>query len=215
MRFKTLLFFAFLLGAILPAMGQTQKPRVAVLQFDVSPIKNQWWGTYDIGEGVQALVENELLDRMAFRIYSRKYLNALLKEQDFQGSGRADPATAVRVGKLAGVKYIIVGTVYKFEQKKKGGAFGLVGRKLGIGGGGVKLAEARVGLTAQLIDVETGEILFSAKAEDKSTGVLVGAITSSGGGLIGGESSISKASEKAIRKLVDSIIKKSRALGLI
>ncbi len=215
MKFSKTLIWVLSILMVLPLLGQVQRPKVAVLQFDFSPIRNLWWGSYDIGEGIQALVENELLDRMVFRVYSRKYLNAILKEQDFQQSDRADAATAVRIGKLAGVKYIIVGTVFKFEQKKKGGALGFVGNKLGIGGGGVKLAQAKVGLTAQLIDVETGEILFSVKAEDKSTGVLVGAITSSGGGLIGGESSISKASEKAVKKLVDKLVKKARGLGII
>ncbi len=215
MKLKKALVFVLGIVMVLPLLAQTQRPKVAVLKFDFSPIRNQWWGSYDIGEGIQALVENELLDRMVFRIYSRKYLNSILNEQDFQHSDRADASTAVKIGKLAGVKYIVVGTVYKFEQKKKGGALGLVGNKLGIGGGGVKLAQAKVGLTAQLIDVETGEILFSVKAEDKSTGILVGAITSAGGGLVGGESSISKASEKAVKKLVDKMIKKARGLGII
>ncbi len=215
MKFKETLILLLGILVIFPLLGQNPRPKVAVLKFDFSPIRNQWWGSYDIGEGIQALVEDELLDRMVFRIYSRKYVNALLKEQDFQRSGRVDAATAVKIGKLAGVKYIVAGTVYKFEQKKKGGALGFVGNKLGVGGGGVKLAQAKVGLTAQLIDVETGEILFSAKAEDKSTGILVGAITSSGGGLLGGESSISKASEKAVEKLIDKLVKKARGLGSI
>jgi len=214
---KSARFLALLLMVVLviPLMAQKDRPKVAVLKFDFSPIKHWWWGDYDIGEGIQALVEDELLDRAVFRIYSRKHLNDLLKEQDFQQSRRADPTTAVQIGKLAGVKYIITGTVVKFEQKKKGGGLGFVTKKLGFGGGAVKLAEAKVGITAQLIDVETGEILFSAKAEDKSTGVFIAGITSAGGGFLGGDSSISKAAEKAVKKLVDQIVKKARGLGLI
>lgn len=215
MRRAKLVVLFLMVALAMPLMAQKNKPKVAVLKFDFSPIKHWWWGNYDIGEGIQALVEDELLDRLVFRIYSRKYLNDLLKEQDFQQTRRADPTTAVQIGKLAGVKYIIVGTVFKFEQKKKGGGLGFVTKKLGFGGGAVKLAEAKVGITAQLIDVQTGEILFSAKAEDKSTGVFVAGITSAGGGFLGGDSSISKAAEKAVKKLVDNIVKKSRALGLI
>lgn len=215
MKLNRFIVLLLLVALVMPVLAQKERPKVAVLKFDFSPIKHYWWGSYDIGEGIQALVENELLDRTVFRIYSRKYLNDLLKEQDFQQSGRSDPTTAVKIGKLAGVKYIITGTVFKFEQKKKGGGLGFLGRKIGIGGAGAKLSEAKVGITAQLIDVETGEILFSAKAEDKSTGIFVAGITSAGGGFFGEDSSISKASEKAVKKLVDQIVKKSSSLGLI
>ncbi len=207
-----------LLVLLVATVAAQNRPKVAVLEYDFSPIGRNvgwWWGTYDIGKGFQALVEDKLLDQGIFRIYSRKFLSKILQEQNFQTSDRADPATAVKIGKLAGVKYIIVGTVTKFEQKRKGGGLGFVTKKLGFGGGGAKITEARVALTTQLIDVETGEILLSVKSEAKDTGIALGAITSVGGGFFGGQNSISKASEKAVDNMVVKLVNKARGLGII
>jgi hypothetical protein len=41
----------------------------------------------------------------------RKYLDSVVKEASLQASGLVDPSTAVRLGKLAGIGYLVVGRV--------------------------------------------------------------------------------------------------------
>jgi len=210
---KRLLAYAvtiLLLGTFL--FIYADRPRVAVMDFDFGAIHNWWWGDYDIGKGIQALVENELVNSGAVRVFSRKYLQKIIEEQNFQVSDRADPTTAVQIGKLAGVDYIIVGTVTKFEQKKKGGGLGILTRKLGLGGG-AKIYEAKVALTAQLISVKTGEILASVKGEGKDVGIGIGAGGYAGGGALGffgQDNSISKATEKAVKDVVEKLLNRIR-----
>ncbi len=210
---KTLVLAILMVFLGTAAFVQAARPRVAVMEFDYGAIHHWWWGEYDIGKGIQALVEDELVNDGTFRVFSRKHLRKILDEQNFQMSDRADPATAVKIGKLAGVDYIIVGTVTKFEQKKKGGGLGLLTRKLGLGAG-AKIYEARVALTAQLISVKTGEILASVKAEAKDVGVGLGSGGYTGGvgglGFFSQDNSISKATEKAVQKLVRKLIAKAR-----
>ena len=96
----------------------------------------------------------------------RKKLDAILAEQNFSNSDRADPSAAsvAQIGKALGVKYIIVGSITKFgtEDKKVGvggGAFG--GGKFGIGRVGTSKGKATVAITARMIDTSTGEIMAS------------------------------------------------------
>lgn len=54
----------------------------------------------------------ELL-RRGYRVVERESFNAVLREQGFQQkSGMVDQATAVRIGKLAGARALIIVNVY-------------------------------------------------------------------------------------------------------
>jgi curli biogenesis system outer membrane secretion channel CsgG len=169
------------------------------------------------------MIVDELVNDGSFRVIERKRLNALLAEQNFSNSERADPAakTVASIGKVLGVKYLIVGSVTKFgtENNSKGGnagAFG--GGKFGLGQIGMSKGKANVAITARIVDVTTGEILASAKGEgtSKRSGLLVGGAGggggSGGGGSIGFGSSdfhdtiIGEATEIAVKDTVLKLV---------
>ncbi len=153
-----------LAGTTAEAQAKKKRPLVAVMDFDYGSIDN-WWGQHDIGKGMADQVVDALLEDGSFRVIERKKLDTVLAEQDFSNSDRANPATAAKIGKLLGVNYIIAGSITKFSTEKKGGR-GSIG---GIGHLGISKAKSEVALTARLIDVNTGEIMLSAKGAGEST----------------------------------------------
>ena len=104
--------------------AQSKRPTVALLDFDYGTVQQWWSGNWDIGKGISDMLVDELVNDGTYRIIERKRLDAILAEQNFSNSERADPsaATIAKVGKVLGVKYLIVGSITKFgtEQKKQG-----------------------------------------------------------------------------------------------
>src|SRR5207247_9702929 len=75
-----------------------------------------------------------------------------LKEQGLGQTGAVDPATAAKVGKLLGVKYIILGGIDKFNVDNTRAGFG------GIGG---NLLQSNATITRRVIDSTTAERVIS------------------------------------------------------
>ena len=167
-----------------PAAAQSQRPAIAVLNFEFGSIQHWWSGNQDIGQGISDLLVDELVNDGSFRVVERKRLDAVLAEQDFSQSERADPSakTLVQLGKALGVKYLIVGSVTKFgtEQSNKSFGGGGFGSRFGVGNVGTAKGKANVAITARIIDTTTGEILASAKGE--GTSKRSGLLLSGGGG---------------------------------
>ena len=136
---------AFTLALSGPAFAQAKKParpQIAVLDFEYGTVDN-WWGQYDIGKGIADQLVDALVEDGSFRVIERKKLAAILGEQDFAASGRADPSaqTMAKIGKVLGVKYILVGSITKFSTESRGGGV----RVKGIGLGGKKTkSEVRI-----------------------------------------------------------------------
>jgi curli biogenesis system outer membrane secretion channel CsgG len=172
----------------LPVAAQSKRPAVAVLNFEYGTIEHWWNGNQDIGEGISDLLVDELVNDGTYRVIERKRLDAVLAEQNFSQSERADPSakTLAQVGKVLGVKYLIVGSITKFGTEKSNKSFsgGGFGSKFGVGQVGTAKGKANVAITARIIDTTTAEILASAKGEgiSKRSGLLLGG----GGGGYGG-----------------------------
>jgi len=221
--------FAWLVGGLLlaglavPAQAASNRPTIAVMDFDYGAVNNWWsgvWGNYDIGKGMADQVVDELVNDGSFRVIERKKLDTVLAEQDFQQSDRADPHGAAKIGKVLGVKFIVAGSITKFATSDKNyGAGGIV--KGPIGGFGLKKSKSEVELTARVIDVETGEILISAKGKGESKkggGVTVaGGAGGIGGGFTMGSSeykasALGEAQELACADLVAQLVKRKDRL---
>jgi curli biogenesis system outer membrane secretion channel CsgG len=126
-----------------------------------------------------------------------------MKKKNLTLSGDVDPATAVRVGKLLGVNYILTGAVteYGVTDKHARSAAETKGRRAG--------ARARRGpfvaaMKASLIDTSTGEIVWADEAsqEESSASVSVGGF----GGGVDDQRMFDKVMKPTIQKL-------SRSLG--
>jgi curli biogenesis system outer membrane secretion channel CsgG len=162
--------------------------RVAVLDFDYATVHSNaaaiFGSNVDVGRGVTDLLVTYLVKDGSYSVVERKALAAVMAEQNFSNSDRADPSTAARIGKMLGVDAIIVGSITQFgnETKNRGvGGGGAAIGGLGLGRFNQKEGKAVVGLTARMVNVDTGEILAAVEGdgESKRKSVSVGGV---GGG---------------------------------
>lgn len=117
-----------------PVMAQAGRPGVAVLPFENG-------GSYGrdaedleaLRRGIAGILISELATRPAIRLVDRAETQRLLDEQNLAASGRVDAATAARVGRLVGARYMIAGTFLDLYGDFR--------------------------IDARIIDVETGEIV--------------------------------------------------------
>ncbi len=120
-----------------------------------------------LSESVEDGVTNELVNMGGSRVFTRKEMEKILNEQKFQRSGLVDDTQLVRLGKIAGVKYVITGSVnnvnltwknYNTKEISKQGWVGAIT-------GGIMATQEGWNIAAdialRILDVETGEILLS------------------------------------------------------
>ena len=186
MKLRLVLTICFI--SLLSVVGQAaDKKRVAVMNFEFGTVQQWWSGNWDIGKGISDMIVNELVTAGTYRVIERNRLDQILAEQDLGESGRANPTSAAKVGKVLGVNAMVVGTITQFgtEKKKKGigGAFSKIG---GFGGGsyGTQKGKAKVAIDARIVDTTTGEILAVAKGRGESSrsGLMLGGYGGGGGG---------------------------------
>lgn len=158
------------------AASAPRKKRIAVMDFDYATVHTASAAIFgqdiDIGKGVADLLVTDLVKDGSYSLIERKAIDKILTEQNFSNSDRANPASAAKIGKLLGVDAILVGSITQFGNETKnlglGGAGGnWVGH--GLGGFGHKNSKAIVGLSARLVDIDTGEILAVAEGKGESS----------------------------------------------
>jgi len=193
---RPLLTFSLLVISIFvspPLSAQSNRPTIAVLNFEFGSVQQWWSGNQDIGTGISDMLVDELVNTGSFRVIERKQLEAIMAEQNLAQSERADPSakTVAQIGKLLGARYIVTGSVTKFgtENSNKSISGGGWGSKYGVGSVGTAKGKANVAITTRIIDTTTGEIMASAKGEgtSKRSGLL---LAGSGGGAAGAVGSI-------------------------
>lgn len=197
MRLSRIRHFALAVGCLmsLGSVASAQdapKKRVAVMNFDYGTVQSSVaaiFGTdQDIGKGVSALLIQKLVQDGKYSVIERAALDKILAEQNFSNSDRANPSSAAKIGQLLGVDVIIIGTITQFGRDDKhtnvGGSG--YGSKYGFGGIGVNKAKAVVGISARMVDVNTGEILSAVTGTGESsrggTSLLGGGGNWAGGG---------------------------------
>ena len=177
---------------LIQAAGKADKPRIAVLEFK-NKADNQWW--YHGGaEAAQDVFVTELVKSGKFRVVEREQLEALMQEKGLTLSGDVDPKTAVKVGKLLGVNYLLTGAVTEYGNTDVSG-----------GGGGVFAGKRKfvAALNARIIDTSTGEIAWADEASQEESSVRVSVFGVGGG--VDDNRMFDKVMKPCIQKLVASL----------
>jgi curli biogenesis system outer membrane secretion channel CsgG len=134
-------------------------PRIAVVGITSTAPGYIWRSNSPLSQGATDLMVNALLKTNRFRVFERSKLDAILQEQDFQHfSGLVDQTTAVKLGKMIGVDAILTGSITNISFKKGGG--------ISIAGVKIRKSYVKVVMTIRIIDVTTGEILYSTVQEE-------------------------------------------------
>lgn len=232
MRIKNvLLAFAVILSLAPVLQAQVEKskrPRVAVLEFRAA--KGSWsgWGWNWHGNAEERM-SSALLDLFVtelsevgagkIRLIERERLSEIRQEQAFGQSGEVDTASAVKLGKLLGVKYMITGKITRFAYQKSGfstgwGVGALVGRATGdstlghvAGSVDIKKASFDGRLDARVIDVETGEIVGAASAESKVSNVGV-KVAGTGNSFEYDQSLVNQVFEPCVKGMTPKLVQK-------
>lgn len=143
MRWRVLGILVAAMVAV-PAGGAAQdvRPGVAVLPFDNGGSYGQEREDFEALQiGLQQMLLTELAVNRNLRVVGRGRLRELMREQDLGASGRVDPATAARIGRLVGAHYVIVGGFVDFYGDFR--------------------------MDARIVNVETGEIVKSERVRDR------------------------------------------------
>ena len=122
--------------ALAPAAlgAQDSRPGIAVLPFENGGSYGQDKENFDALErGIAGMLISELQQNNAARLVDRSETQRLLDEQNLGKDGRVDAATAAKIGKLVGAKYMVMGNFIDFYGKFR--------------------------VDARLVNVETSEIL--------------------------------------------------------
>jgi len=197
---------AALIAAAGPAAAQA-KPRVAVIEFK-NKVSGWSWGWYHAGEQTQDMFVTELVKRGAYRVIEREQLKAIMQEKGLALSGDLDPKTAMKVGKLLGVEYIITGALTELGAQKSGAQVpgGLLRGLPSINVGSSKMDCA---IDARAFSVTTGEIVWADAAREASSDAKV-FIAGVGGG-VDDQRKLDHLIRPVVVKLADSLSQKTLA----
>jgi curli biogenesis system outer membrane secretion channel CsgG len=139
-----------------------------------------------LDKAITSVLEGTLVKIGGVEIYSREDLEKVIKEQKLEQSGLFDEKTLAKVGQLTGVKYIVTGSIDAVTQDYKDykGVANLTGSAIATSGKKHTFAKKMIGAavafagslasgdkittraTVKIIDITTGQIVFSRQFEE-------------------------------------------------
>jgi len=157
MKRLVLVAMAVLLTTGLWVKAADDRPRIAIIDFPVDA-QGLWTGfrpyKREISAALVDLFTTALVEKGSFRVFERQRLADIMKEQNLSMSGNIIPESAVQIGKLLGVQYLLTGRVTRFAYKDKNfDAFYKVAFKF-------KNKKLQGRLDIRLIRTDTGEIVY-------------------------------------------------------
>lgn len=194
---KKIFIFTFILMLLMPCFIKAEKLRVGVLRFTNDTAAGWWSG--NLGRELQDMLAAEMVNTKAFSVLDRKDINAVLGEQDLGNSGRIDPATKAKIGKIKGAKYLVAGTLSAFDRKVKSSGGGIGFKGISLRG---KKEEAYVAIDVKVIDTVTGEVVDARTIEARTKGHKLGAGYNKGSFSVNGGKAKNTALGKAVRACV-------------
>jgi len=197
---------ALALAAAGPAFAQA-KPRVAVIEFK-NKVSGWSWGWYHAGTQAQDMFVTALVKSGKYRVIEREQLAAIMQEKNLTLSGDIDQKTAMKIGKLLGVEYIIAGALTELGAQKTNVNTPWL---RGIPSVNVGVSKMDCAIDARAFSTTTGEIVWadSAKEETSSSKVYV----AGAGGGVDDQRKLDALVRPVVTKLADSLAQKSLASG--
>jgi hypothetical protein len=159
------------------------------------------------------MLVTELVKSGKYRVIEREQLAAIMQEKHLSLSGDIDPRTAVQIGKMLGVEYLIAGAVTEL---------GVTDRGANVPGGifhglpsvNVRSQKAEAALDARAFSTSTGEIVWADTARDETSDSSVYVAGAGGGASDHGK--VDKIMRPVVAKLAASFAKadlKSSGMG--
>jgi len=115
---------------------------IAVMEFDNFSVGKYQQELGFLSKGLADFFEHDFGKISALKVVERDKIDFVLKEQELQKSGGVDPATAVKVGKILGARYMIFGSITQLDEKS-------------------------TRMIVRVVSVETSEIIASVDKEGK------------------------------------------------
>ena len=210
------------------SQSQDGRPRIAILEIPAAQGAYTGWNGYwwrdrqnevRTSNVLRELFTTEFLNQGSgrIRVMERAQLDAIRGEQAFSQSDEVDTATAVNLGKILGVNYIVTGKITRFAQKKGSfktgwGVGTLVRRATGSNTAGAVAGSAKVGnasldgrLDMRIIDVETSEII-AAVAEEGATNNVSVMVAGTGNDIQYDDGMVNEVFEPIVRKITPGLI---------
>ncbi|MDQ5856672.1 MAG: hypothetical protein M3542_00120 [Acidobacteriota bacterium] len=157
---------ALFAGGPLAAADSSTKPRVAVLEFK-NKVQGYGWSGYKAGQAAQDMFVTELVRKGNYRVMEREQLDEILQEKNLTLSGDVDPKTAVKIGKMIGVEYLIAGAVTEMGvADRNANVPSLFGRMPSVNVRSQKLDAA---IDARAFSTSTGEIVWADTARESTS----------------------------------------------
>ena len=120
-------------------------PTVAVIDF-TGFMLGEAGNSVAVGKAMSAMLVTEFTDRDGLRVLERQNMQTILQEQRLALSGRMDESSAVEIGKMLGVQYVLLG--------------------------GVTSVAGQLRVDIRAVDVETSAVLTVLKKNDRTEGLL-------------------------------------------
>ncbi len=168
------------------------RPRIAIVSF----ANRGKSGGDRLSEAAMDYLHYTLSNTKAFNLYERDQLGEILNEQNLQMTGIIDASTAVEIGKIVGVSYVLICSIT--EAGAHEGGFSLLGMV------GYSSSRAKCVVQARLVSVETGRVEFVNSGNGKKLRFSAH-IMGIGGGSSYGANSLDIAMKKAVKDLAQQL----------
>ncbi len=154
-------------GAANTAFASGAKKSVAVAKCDGNGAFLSYYGGWDAGGGLSAILATELAGTDQLTVVNRINLDAALYEQSLALQGLTT-SSAVQAGQLVNAQYLVRCSVTEFSANNKGSGFSIGGTKGSfIGALSPQKRKAHIGIDVQVFNASTSQIVTSFKVTRK------------------------------------------------
>jgi TolB-like protein len=131
------------------ATARAGELRVAVMEFTNAGAGNDAYDLAALGKGLQSMITTDLSQLPAFKVVERERLRDIQNELKLQRGKAVDPATAAKIGKLAGASHLFSGSFTVVGEKMR-----IDGRLVSVTDGSVVFAEQTSGAKDAFFELE-------------------------------------------------------------